>query len=473
MATPARRIRKKKPARRTARRRPAAAKLALALRERDEAIERQTATAEVLRMISSSPTDLQPVLEAVAQRAAKLSGVRHASVFLADGAVLRRVASCGVISGSLELPIRRTLVNGRAFIDRRAVHVADVVSVLDSEYPDARDNQRALGFRSLLAVPMLREGEAIGTIDCWRPEVRPFSKEEIALLQTFADQAVIAIENTRLFGETKEALERQTATGEILRVISKSPGDTQPVFDTIVRSAMRLCAGSFGAMLTVDGDMLRLGAYHNPSPEAHKLVAARYPAPLSEHSLVALAARTGSVVHSPDTDADPRAQHSAVPRAIGVRAQLTVPLLKDGKAVALLNVARNTPGAFSQTQIDMLKTFADQAAIAIENVRLFNEIQQKTRQLEVANQHKSEFLANMSHELRTPLNAIIGFSEVLSDRMFGEVNEKQAEYLKDIHESGKHLLSLSTISSISPRSRRGAWSSRSPRSTCPPRCPTP
>ncbi|HTG77404.1 MAG TPA: GAF domain-containing protein, partial [Steroidobacteraceae bacterium] len=344
----------------------AAAKLAVALRERDEAIERQTATAEILKVISSSPTDLQPVLEAVAQRAAKLSGVKHSSVFLADGGVLRRVASSGVVSGSLEMPIRRTLVNGRAFIDRRAVHVADVVPLLDSEYPDARGNQRALGFRSLLAVPLLRDGKAIGTINCWRPEVRPFSKEEIALLQTFADQAVIAIENVRLFNETKEALERQTATADILKVISASPTATQPVFESIVKNCQTLFGDSRVALWQISDGRLFPRASTAYFPE---------PMPIDRESGVGACVLESHTIHLPDlrvgAETYPRIKQLGLKH--GYLSGVYAPLLRDGQAIGAISLLRRRPGAFSDKEVALLGTFADQAVIAIENARLFNE----------------------------------------------------------------------------------------------------
>ena len=375
MATPARRTGKKKPPRRTARGGSAAAKLAVALRERDEAIERQTATAEILKVISSSPTDLQPVLEAVAQRAAKLSGVRHSSVFLADGGVLRRVASSGLVSGSLEMPIRRTLVNGRAFIDRRAVHVADVVPLLDSEYPDARGNQRALGFRSLLAVPLLRGGKAIGTINCWRPEVRPFSKEEIALLQTFADQAVIAIENVRLFNETREALEQQTATAEILKVIASSPTDAQPVFKVIVESAVRLCGARFGRVYRYDGSMIHMVASQGLSTPGLGQVQRVYPRPAAQDTTVgqAILGLRARFVHDIQRDQTVPPLSREMIEALGTRSQVTMPMLRAGAPIGAIVMGWDAPDGFTDKQVALLQTFADQAVIAIENVRLFNE----------------------------------------------------------------------------------------------------
>jgi GAF domain-containing protein len=340
-----------------------------------ESLEQQTAISDILRVISSSPSDVQPVLDAVAERAARICAAEYSDIVLVDSGGIRVAAGFGDIARTARneiLPLDRSTVMGRSIVDRTTIHVANLLEH-GEDFPRGRELALQFGHRSLVAVPLLRENRALGTILVRRTEVRPFDEKHIALLKTFADQAAIAIENVRLFNETKEALERQTATAEILRVISQSQTDTQPVFDAIVRSAVRLCAASFGAMLRVEDETIQLWAYDNPSPEAHKLVALRFPAPVSEHSLVALAARTGEVVHSADTSTDPRSQVGPIPKAIGVRAQLTVPLLREGKVVALLNVARNTPGPFSAAQIEMLKTFADQAVIAIENVRLFDE----------------------------------------------------------------------------------------------------
>jgi signal transduction histidine kinase len=269
-------------------------------------------------------------------------------------------------------------------------------------------------------------------------------------LKTFADQAVIAIENVRLFNETKEALEQQTATSEILRVISSSPTDVQPVFDTIVKSVARLCDGMFASLHRFDGEHLHWVAQHNFTAQGLDAMRSRYPMRAGRDTASGRAVLDRAVVHIRDFETDPAAPATSreISRAFGYRSLITVPLLREGQPLGAIAVARRD-GPFSAGQIALLQTFADQAVIAIENVRLFTELQarnleieDKSRQLEAASQHKSEFLANMSHELRTPLNAVIGFSEVLGDRLFGDLNEKQEEYLNDIHASGQHLLSL-------------------------------
>ncbi len=239
-----------------------------------------------------------------------------------------------------------------------------------------------------------------------------------------------------------EALEQQTATAETLRVISSSPSDVQPVFDAIVKSAVRLCDAFIGDVYRFDGDLIHFVAQHNFTPEALEIMRQLFPAPPNRNSATARSILDGAVVHIPDVHRDPeyRSQDWAI--AAGTRSVLSVLMLRDGTTIGAITVARLEAGPFSDKQIALLQTFADEAVIAIENVRLFREIADKSQQLEAASRHKSEFLANMSHELRTPLNAILGFSEVLAERMFGEVNEKQAEYLQDILASGRHLLSL-------------------------------
>ncbi len=289
----------------------------------------------------------------------------------------------------------------------------------------------------MLCAPMLRGNDGIGVISVSRATPGPFTDKQIALLRTFADQAVIAIENVRLFNETQEALEQQTATADILRIISGSMTDTQPVFDAIVKSGVHLFGGMHMTLrLVKDGRLHRLAS------TAREMTADTMP--IDRGSALGVCVLDGHMVHLPDlgkaAEQYPRLHQLAL--KYGYHSGIYAPLLREGGAIGGISVVRHETGAFNDKQIALLKTFADQAVIAIENVRLFNEIQDKSRQLQVASQHKSEFLANMSHELRTPLNAIIGFSEVLLERMFGELNEKQDDYLKDIFTSGKHLLSL-------------------------------
>src|SRR5712671_4608636 len=236
-----------------------------------------------------------------------------------------------------------------------------------------------------------------------------------------------------------EALEQQAATSNILKVISGSPTDLQPVLEAVVENAARFCGADDASLFRVEGDRLRGDAHHGPvhQPPGFQL-------PLARGSLGGRTALERRTIHVADLQAETEEfpEASANARRFGFRSALSVPLVRDGVAIGVIQLRRGAVSPFSDKQIGLLQTFADQAVIAIENVRLFTEIEDKSRQLEAASRHKSEFLANMSHELRTPLNAVIGFSEVLIQRMFGELTGKQEEYLKDIHASGQHLLSL-------------------------------
>ena len=407
-----------------------------------ETLEQQTATGEILRVISSSPTDTQPVFDAIAESAARLFDASDVIIRRVDGEAFRLVAHVGSIpvTPSPGLSVSSKTFMGRTVRERRTIHIHDILEPhIREEYPGSLYLQREEpGYRTALCAPLLRENMAIGIILVRRKEVRPFSDKQIKLLETFASQAVIAIENVRLFNETKEALEQQTATADILKVISSSPTDTQPVFEAIVKTGVHLFGGMNVALRLITGPHLITVASTLPSDRnfSNAIDDESYPG--------SRAVIRREVLQIPDifTEEWINAKAKEIGERVGFRAILVVPMLKEDTAVGVIIVSRATPGAFADKHVTLLKTFADQAVIAIENVRLFNEIQDKGRQLEIANKHKSEFLANMSHELRTPLNAIIGFSEVLNERYFGELNEKQAEYVNDIHGSGKHLLSL-------------------------------
>jgi GAF domain-containing protein len=370
----------------------------LEARNRDltEALEQQTATAEILRVISTSPTDLQSVLDAVVRSAARFCGADDASLFRLDGDRLRGDAHHGPIHQpvDLRLSLLPGTVGGRTVLERRTIHVSDLQAESE-DFPEGSANAREFGFRTTLSVPLVREGTPIGVIQLRRAEMSPFTDKQIALLQTFADQAVIAIENVRLFTELQEknraltaahaqvteSLEQQTATAEILRVISSSPTDVQPVFDTIVRSAVRLCDGLFGTLLQFDGELLHFVAQHKYTPEALEEVHRVYPARPSRALGATRAILERAVVHIPDVEVDPEYQHHAISRAIGFRSGLFVPMLREGAPIGVIMVSRAKPGLFSDNEIELLKTFADQAVIAVENVRLFKELETRNRDL--------------------------------------------------------------------------------------------
>ena len=425
-------------------------------RELSEALEQQTATSEILRVISSSPNDLTPVFDAMLESALRLCDANSGFLFLYDGQAYRAVAHRGAAGAFAELMQKAHRAGphtglGRIVIEKGPVQIEDLTQ--DIAYHE-RDPLRVLtveigGMRTWLGVPMLKEGEVIGAFVIYRREVRSFSDKQVNLLATFASQAVIAIENVRLCKELDarnhdltETLEQQTATSEILRVISSSQTDVQPVFETIAENSLRLCEATFSTVFRFDGELVHLAALRNLAPEGAAAIREAFPMPLSRAGASARAIMTRSIVHIADVREDPEYALQGLAQTASFRSILSVPMLRDGQPIGTITVAADRTEPFPDKQVALLKTFADQAVIAVENVRLFTEIQEKTGQLEIANRHKSEFLANMSHELRTPLNAVIGFSEVLLERMFGEINPKQEEYLQDILSSGKHLLSL-------------------------------
>jgi len=341
---------------------------------------------------------------------------------------------------------KRETASGRAILGRAVAELPDALA--DPEY--RHEIAIAGDWRSMLAVPMLREGDPIGTIVINRSEPGAFPESQIALLQTFADQAVIAIENVRLFteleartGELTQSVEKLTALGEVSRAVS-STLDLETVLTTIVSRAVELSKLDGGVVFEYE-EATEEFVHRAATETGGALAEARRATRVQKgEGVVGRTAITLEPVQVPDITV-PGAHESRLRENLnesGVRAILAVPMVREGRLIGSLVVSRNHPGNFPIEAIELLRTFATQSALAIQNARLFREIADKSRQLEAASRHKSEFLANMSHELRTPLNAIIGFSEVLVDRMFGELNEKQDEYLKDIYASGQHLLSL-------------------------------
>jgi len=429
----------------------------LEVRNRDlsEALDRQTATAEVLRVIGRSQTDIRPVFAAIMDCAVRLCAADLGSIFAVEGGQLVPIElwpstpeAWAVLREVYPRPADRTSLTGRAVAEARVVHVPDI------EDPDAptvlRSVPRRLHFRSQLSVPILRGGQPIGVLSLTRRIPGPFSRPQIELVQTFADQAVIAIENARLLGELQartaeltQSVGQLTALGEISRAVS-STLDVETVLQTIVSRATQLAGADGCAIYEYDDatEAFHIRATHNLDPV---LVETLRTAPLRKgEGAMGRAAETREPTQVADIAA-PGAYESHIRDTLlgaGYRALLSVPLLREGEIIGSLSLNRHTPGEFPPEAVEVLKTFATQSALAIQNARLFREIADKSRQLEAASRHKSEFLANMSHELRTPLNAIIGFSEVLAEKMFGDINTKQAEYLQDILESGRHLLSL-------------------------------
>jgi two-component system, NtrC family, sensor kinase len=418
-----------------------------------EALDQQTATAEILRVISSSPTDVQPVLDAVAENATRVCEAGDGAVLLIRDGAFRIAAHYGTISMPYDeaIPIVRGTVAGRAVLESGPVHVPDLLAA-GPDFPEGQVLGARFGNRTTLATPLQREGVAIGALLIRRIDVKPFTDKQIALLQTFADQAVIAIENVRLFKELQARTADLTRSVGELRALSEvgqtlsATLDLPTVLTTIVTRAVGLAGASAGMMFELEEheSAFRLRAAHNLDQRLIDLQQAE-PVRLGEGA-VGQAAQLRNPVQIEDLRLAPeytsRQQVRQTLVELGYRSVLAVPLLVEDTILGALVVLRKDAGGFAPATVDLLRTFGTQSALAIQNARLFREIETKSRELEVANQHKDEFLASMSHELRTPLNAIIGFSEVMLERLFGEVNDKQEEYLRDILSSGRHLLSL-------------------------------
>jgi GAF domain-containing protein len=377
-------------------------RLAESMEREAEALQQQTATSEILRVISGSPTEVEPVFQAIVQRATSLCKATFATLHRFDGHLVTFEAHRGMteteIKGAHRIfprPADRETAVGRAILDRRITHIHDIRR--DPDYRVAAIQQE---FRTVLAVPLLREGMPLGALGLWRREVRPFSNNEIELLKIFADQAVIAIENVRLFtelqeknralteahGQVTEALEQQTATSEILRTISSSPTDVQPVFQTILDSAKRLL-GAFSSMVVQRvGDQLHLAALSSVSEAGDARVRQAFPILIEEAStappiVTPILSRQPFVISDAETHAEVDEVTREIARARGYRSQLVVPMLREQSAIGIISVTRREAGGFTQDEVALLQTFADQAVIAIENVRLFKELEARNGDL--------------------------------------------------------------------------------------------
>src|SRR5215813_8546437 len=442
--------RARRPAPRRAHGRPNAEKkkIALLTRELNEARQQQAATAELLKVISRSTFDLQTVLDTLVESATRLCNADHAWLFQREGESFRWVTSFGHAAEvrarlrdyfkPLKVPVDRGSITGRVALEGRVVHVPDVLADLAYTWTGA---QEIGGYRAALGAPLLRKGDVVGVILVAKTTPQPFTAKQIDLLTTFADQAVIAIENTRLLSELRDSLQQQTATADVLKAISRSALDLQAVLNALVSSASQLCEAPMVAIHVQRDATLPGRARHGFSA---KLVEE-----LSKIGQIwgrgSLAGRTiaeGKPVHIPDVEADPEYTFHDFTRITGARSMLGVPLLRDGRPNGLLSLYRTRVAPFTPRQVELMATFADQAVIAIENVRLFEEIAQKSRELEIASQHKSQFVANMSHELRTPLAAILGYAELMQEGFYGPLGQKSLDALTRICSNGKHLLGL-------------------------------
>ena len=397
----------------------AAERIALLTRERDEALEQQIATSEVLRAISRSASDLQLVFDTIAENAVRLCEAERGYIFQFDGELLHAVASYNAGTENREFVNRnpiapgRQSVSARAALERRTVQVSDIQA--DPEYAYVIRDVEPI--RTTLAVPMLKGDELIGTITIYRLEVKPFTDKQVALVETFANQAVIAIENARLLNELRESLQQQTATADVLKVISGSTFELQTVLNTLVEFAMHLCEADAATIWRPDGDVFKLAALRSLSPEFEEF-ARQNPIAPGRGTVTARVALEGKVVHIPDVLADPDFAGNEYIKRGDFRSALGVPLLREGETIGVFVLVRRNVRPYTEKQIELVTTFADQAVIAIENMRLLNELRESLQQ-QTATADVLKVISSSPGELEPVFKAMLEQATRVCDAKFG------------------------------------------------------
>ncbi|MGY4772404.1 GAF domain-containing protein [Kribbella sp. CWNU-51] len=406
---------------------------------------------EVLSAVGRSAGDPDSVLTTIVESARRLCRSQAAQLYPFEDGYYRLSKAVGMSAESIRyitdhpIPMDRGTLIGRAGLDRTTQQIADVLA--DPEYR-LQDLQQLGGFRTLMAAPMVIDDQVVGALCIWRNEVRPFDEREQNLVTAFAGQAAMAVNSVKLVQQLEARgaeLARKVGELEALREVGEAVNsslDVSKVLSTIAKHAVQISATDGGSIMEYDEDQRQFlvrSVYRTDRSVIERLRATRIHL---DETLVGRAAKLGRPLAVPDLSTAELDPHLAVLYEAGWRSLVAVPLLREGQIVGSLVVRRKRPGEFSAETLALLEMFADQSTLALLNAQLYRELKQRSAELEVASRHKSEFLASMSHELRTPLNAVLGFSEVLLERMFGELNERQEEYLRDIHGSGKHLLEL-------------------------------